>query len=89
MNLELIYQPGGTLLIVAGSAASRAQTSGNNDMGRFCWHALRGKQYEGVIPSTAYRMCHIASDNPGPYTAYTKQHVAKREAEIINPNPQR
>lgn len=47
------YQPGGTLLIVAGNAAGRVQTSESNDMGRFCLHAVRGRRDEGVLLSTA------------------------------------
>ena len=32
---------------------------------------------------------HVASDNTGPYTAYTQQYVAMREAVILNPNPRK
>ena len=83
------YQPGGTLFNVDGSAAGMAQISGNDDMGRFCWHTLHGKHDGGVILITAYRVCHVASDNPGPLTTYTQQCVAIREAGILHPNPRR
>ena len=83
------YQPGGTLLIVARSTAGRAQFSGNNNMGRFCWHALRGKQDRRIIFIKVYSMCHVNSDNPVPYMVYTQQSVAMREVGVINLNPRR
>lgn len=58
-------------------------------MGRFGWYALRGKRDEGVLVIVAYRVCHKASDNPGPFTAYQQQHTLMRAAGMANPNPRK
>ena len=81
------YQPGGNLLTINGHTTGRIYDYGTDKMGRFCWYALRGKRDEGVLVIVAYRVCHKASDNPGPYTAYQQQHTYLREAGVANPNP--
>ena len=86
---DITYQPRGTVLIVAGTAAGRSQILGHNDMGQFCWHALQGEWYEEIIFITAYIVWHVASDNAGPHTAYTQQYAAMRDAGTINPNTRR
>lgn len=50
---------------------------------------MQGGWDEGILVITAYRVCHTASDNPGPNTAYTQQYTAMREEGIKKPNPRR
>ena len=83
------YQPGGNLLTVNGDTVGRIKNSGSDPMGRFCWFTLRGGRDEGILVVTAYRVCHERSDNPGPYTAYTQQYTALREAGVKDPNPRK
>lgn len=81
------YQPGGNLLSVTGRTTGRIHDYGTNKMGRFCWYALRGKRDEGVFIIVAYHVCHKASNNPGPFTAYQQQHTYLRTLGVANPNP--
>lgn len=81
------YQPGGNLLSVTGRTTGRIYDYGTDEMGRFCWYALRGKRDEGVLVVVAYRVCHKASDKPGPFTAYQQQHTYLRTLGVANPNP--
>ena len=83
------FLPGGNLLTTNGSVSGRIIDSGSDKWGRFCWFTLRGRRDEGILVITAYRVCHEASDNPGPLTAYTREYVAMREAGIEKPNPRR
>jgi hypothetical protein len=83
------YLPGGNLLTINGPTMGRIYDHGSDKMGRFCWYALRGKRDEGVLVIVAYRVCHKASDNPGPFTAYRQQHTYLRSEGIANPNPRK
>lgn len=67
---DTTYQPGGNLMAINGRTTGRIYDYGADSMGRFCWYALRGKRDEGVLVIVAYRVCHKASDNPGPFTAF-------------------
>lgn len=81
------YKPGGNLMTINGRTTGRIFDYGSDPMGRFCWYALRGKRDEGVLVIVAYRVCHNASDTPGPFTAYQQQHNIMRAAGVTNPNP--
>ena len=82
-------QQGGNLLTVNNATAGRFQDHGSDKWGRFCWQTYRGKRDEGIVVITAYRVCHEASDHPGPFTAYTQQYTAMREEGIASPNPRK
>ena len=81
------YQPGGNLLTINGPTTGRIYDQGNDHLGRFCWYALRGKRDEGVLVIIAYRVCHKASDAPGPFMAYRQQYISMRDVGVTNPNP--
>jgi len=86
---DVRYLPGGNLLTVTGTVVGRYKSQGSDPWGRFSWVTLRGGRDEGVVVITAYRVCHEASDQPGPFTAYSQQYTAMREAGITNPNPRK
>jgi hypothetical protein len=81
--------PGGNLLTLVGNGTGRAQKAEGDKWGRFCWQTMQGARDKGIIVITAYRVCQEASDNPGPYTAYTQQYTAMREAGVAKPNPKK
>lgn len=83
------YQPGGNLLTINGDSTGRVNKSKGDKWGRFSYMELRGKRDEGVLVITAYRVCHEASDYPGPYTAYTHQYTEMTKAGINDPNPRK
>ena len=83
------YQPGGNLLTINGHTTGRISARGSDDLGRFCWFALRGRRDEGVLVISAYRVCHEAHDAPGPFTAYQQQYTALRARGVAAPNPRR
>jgi hypothetical protein len=83
------YLPGGNLLTINGHTTGRIQTTGTDEWGRFCWYTLRGCRDEGVLVITAYRVCHEASHNPGPFTAYQQQYMGLRKSGQAHPNPRR
>ena len=43
-EFETSWKPGGTLIGVSGRWASRAESSGSDNMGRWSWVDLRGKK---------------------------------------------
>ena len=88
-DYDIRYLPGGNLLTVNGSITGRVKNRGSDPWGRFCWYTLQGERDEGILVVTAYRVSQESSDEPGPWTAYTQQHIAMREAGIVNPNPRK
>ena len=64
--------PGGNLLTLVGNGAGRAHKADGNKWGRFFWQTIREARDKGIIVMMAYRVCQEATDNPGPYTAYTQ-----------------
>lgn len=86
---DTTYQPGGNLMAINGRTTGRIYDYGADSMGRFCWYALRGKRDEGVLVIVAYRVCHKASDNPGPFTAFQQQYASLQKAGIAHPNPRK
>ena len=81
------YQAGGTLLVTHGSLNGRVHHKDSDPLGRFCWMALRGQRDEGVLVISAYRTCHTASDDPGPWTAWHQQYSDLRRKGLLNPEP--
>lgn len=86
---DTTYQPGGNLMTINGRTTGRIYDYGLDRMGRFCWYALRGKRDEGVLVIVAYRVCHKASDNPGPFTAFQQQYTSLQKAGVMHPNPRK
>jgi len=83
------YLPGGNLLTINGRTTGRISDSGSDEWGRFCWYTLLGRRDEGILLLVAYRVCHEAHDNPGPFTAYQQQYMAMRQAGYAKPNPRK
>jgi hypothetical protein len=81
--------PGGNLLTINGHTTGRICGRGSDPLGRFCWTTLRGRQDEGVIVITAYRVCHESYHNPGSFTAYQQQFTGLLKAGHSNPSPRR
>jgi hypothetical protein len=83
------YLPGGNLLTINGHTTGRICERGSDSLGRFCWTTLRGRRDEGILVITAYRVCHEAHHNPGPFTAYQQQYTGLLQTGLANPNPRR
>ena len=81
------YQPGGNLLTITGKTTGRITDSGSDPWGRFCWYCLQGRQDEGVIVITAYRVCQHKHTNTGPHTAHRQQYILMRLDGETDPDP--
>jgi hypothetical protein len=81
------YLPGGVATVARGKVCGRVQQRGSDKWGRFTWTALRGRKDTGVIMVNGYRVCQKAGTEAGEDTAYMRQWVEMREAEIKNPDP--
>ena len=64
------WELGDTLLGVAGTWTSRVEKSGNDEMGRWSWVNLRGKQGRIIKVISAYRVSHVHTSQAGDLTSY-------------------
>ena len=53
---ETSWKPGGTIVGVSGKWASRAESGGNDHMGRWSWIDMRGKKGKMIRVISAYRV---------------------------------
>ena len=63
------WEPGGTLLGVAEIWASRVEKLGNDEMGRWSWINLRGKQGRLIRVISAYRVSQSHTRQAGELTS--------------------
>jgi hypothetical protein len=84
---RLYYQPGGTAMIARGANAGRIHEQGSDEFGSFTWSAYRGREGQGVLLFSAYRVCQKKSTRAGVDTLKTQQYVAMREAGDKSPDP--
>ena len=56
-------------MITRGRVTGRIIRKGMDDMGRFTWMILKGKNDKHIMIITAYRVCK-AGPNIGPHTAH-------------------
>ena len=80
------YLPGGTAIITRGRMTGRIIKRGANEMGRYTWILLNGKNGKQVMIISAYRACK-ANLKSGTHTAYMQQvkHLMKRGIVATNP----
>ena len=62
---------------------------GEDPLGRFEWMLLHGERDEGVVVINAYRVCQVATSNPGVYTQFHQKSTGLRARGIKNPNPRK
>ena len=82
------YLPGGTSIITRGRMTGRIIRRGADEMVRYAWIVLNGKNVKQVMIISEYRTCK-ANLKSGPHTAYMQQvkHLMKRG--IVAPNPRK
>lgn len=81
------YLPGGTAMIARGKVIGRCHKSGRDNLGRFTWMALRGRDGIGVLILTAYRVGQVKGTKAGPNTAYMREWVEMRNRGELSPDP--
>ncbi len=67
------YLPGGTAMLARGRVAGRVTKRVGDDLGRYSYMALRGRDDTGVIIINLYRVCQNKGTRAGPDTAYMQQ----------------
>ena len=80
------YLPGGTAMITQGRTTGRIIKKGVDEMGRFTWMILKGKNEKQIMIITAYRVCK-AGPNIGPHTAYMQQVKQLLMKGVTTPDP--
>ena len=73
-------------MITQGRVTGRIITKGMDDMGRFTWMILKGKNEKKIMIITAYRVCK-AWPNIGPHTAHMQQVKQLLLKRITTPDP--
>ena len=74
-------------MIARGKVSGRVFNRIPDDLGRFSYMAMNGKDGIGVIMITVYRVCQKKGTKTGPDTAYMQQIEGLRERGIRNPDP--
>ena len=82
------YLPGGVAIITRGRMTGRIVKRGADEMGRYTWIVLNGRNGKQVMIISAYRTCK-AGLRSGPHTANMQQikHLLKKG--VVTPNPRR
>ena len=83
------YLPGGVAMMARGKIEGCITGRVPDNMGRYTYMSLKGKNNTGVLVVTVYRVCQKKGTKTGPDTAYMQQHVSTREAGIKDPDPRK
>ena len=79
------YLPGGVAIITRGRMTGRIIKRGADEMGRYTWIVMNGRNVKQVMIISAYRTCKT-SLRSGPHTAHMQQikHLTKKG--VVAPN---
>ena len=75
-------------MITRGRVTGRIIKRGMDDMGRFIWMILKGRNDKKIMIITAYRVCK-AGPNIGPHTDHMQQVKKLLLKGVVTPNPRR
>ena len=82
------YLPGGTAIITRGRMTGRIIRRGADEMGRYAWIDLNGKNGKQVMIISAYRTCKASLRN-GPHTAHMQKIKQLMKKGVVAPNPRK
>jgi len=83
------WKPGGTLLAVVGPWSTRVLDSGTDELGRWTWIKLQGREQESITIYNVYNVCKNAIGRAGPATAFAQQWHLLRLAGNKTPDPRK
>jgi hypothetical protein len=85
---DKFYKPGGTLIMTQGDLVGRIKDRGSDQMGRWTWIKLVGKNQRLVTVISAYQVCTRPTNKTGT-TAYHQQECLLRLRGVKNANPRK
>ena len=83
------WKPGGTLLAVVGPWGTRVLDSGMDELGRWTWIKLQGREQESITIYNVYNVCKNTIGRAGPATAFAQQWHLLRLAGDKTPDPRK
>jgi endonuclease/exonuclease/phosphatase (EEP) superfamily protein YafD len=84
-----MYKPGGTMSSALGNTVSRVITTGTDDLGRWSYMKLSGKDGKVLTIITAYQVCrkNTTAVNNDSCTAHSQQQSLLIQQNKANPSP--
>ena len=79
------YLPGGVAIITRGRMTGRIIKRGADEMGRYTWIVLNGRNGKQVMIISAYRTCKTGLRS-GPHTAHMQQIKQLMKKGVVSPN---
>jgi hypothetical protein len=88
-KFDTMYKPGGTMSSVLGNSVSRVMEAGTDDLGRWSYIKMSGKDNKVITFITVYQVCkkHPAAVDRDSCTAYSQQQSLLIQQNKKNPSP--